>query len=945
LMKRFNTLFFLAFLFSFSSLAQTVFIHSNSLLQEKDQHSGVPVAVTDMNGDGLDDIVTLDLGHILYVQYQTPDPARPFVRYEVERSVDIQEQNDICVADFNNDGLNDIFTIGSYDKAKVYYANKGSYHFTLQTITNLSFFSQGASTGDFNHDGWVDVVILNDNAVNFTLINDGTGNLVKQDFFDFITVPASDNSGNYGSVYSDFDMDGDLDLYIAKCRQGVNDPSDPRRIDMLFVNDGTGHYVQDAASYGLADGHQTWTADFGDFDNDGDLDLFKTQHDIISELDENIDNETFIDITNGSGLNINGIPLQGMFCDFDNDGYQDILVSGDAVKFYHNNGDKTFTEEAPFAPVIFGSFALGDLNHDGFMDVYASRVIPFNQPDPLREDILYLNQGNNNHFIGLHLVDPEHNYAAIGAMARIYGPWGVQVKEVRGGEQYGVSNSHAIVFGLGQSTTYDSLIVRWPDGTIEHYDGLVTDTYLTLTKGECPHNDQQVFPFLQALCNGDSTVLKVNPSLNVIEWSTGSTADSITVNTAGLYYAIVEGNDQCRFKTMPIEIATDPDTLKPVLDYGGALAKCNGETGVISVTPGLSYTWSNGDTTQQIVVGETGDYYALVHGYCRDQYSDTLTLTFIVPDAPVVENDTVPPGESATLHAIGDSIVWYYDPNGVSVIGSGPTFTIDDLNDTVTVYAANLGILEGTDYGVGPISQQGNTKYNANFVNGGQLFEVYEPIIIHQITVFTDSVGIRSIEISDGNSIIFQKHVTLDAGATVVNLNVELPVGSYTMGTNTNDNLAEFGTNSPYLWRSSEGVLYPYEIPEVMSITNSTYGETFYYYFYDWKISTQDQYCNSDLVPVTAILDLGSAVNPVFSSIALPIVPNPTREWLKLILESNDDAQIEIAGADGQARKQLKITGISEQSYLLDLNEQAPGIYWIRVVQNGKSYVGRVVKL
>jgi hypothetical protein len=129
------------------------------------------------------------------------------------------------------------------------------------------------------------------------LINDGTGNLVKQDLFDFITVPTSDNSGNYGSVYTDFDMDGDLDLYIAKCRQGVNDPSDPRRIDALFVNDGTGFYTQNAKAYGLADGHQTWTADFGDFDNDGDLDLFKTQHDVISELDENIDNDTFINIT------------------------------------------------------------------------------------------------------------------------------------------------------------------------------------------------------------------------------------------------------------------------------------------------------------------------------------------------------------------------------------------------------------------------------------------------------------------------------------------------------------------------------------------------------------------------------------------------------------------------------------------------------------------------
>ncbi len=944
-MKKFFLLIITTALLGYSATAQTAFVKSNSILQEKDQHSAVPVAVADMNGDGLDDIVTLDDGHILFIQYQTPDPARPFIRYEVSRSVDVQEQNDICVADFNNDGLNDIFTIGSYDKAKVYYANKNSYVFTLKTITNLSFFSQGASTGDFNHDGWVDVVMLNDNAINFTLINDGTGNLVKEDIFDFFTVPVSDNSGNYGSVYTDFDMDGDLDLYIAKCRQGVNDPSDPRRIDILFVNDGTGHYTQNAKAYGLADGHQTWTADFGDFDNDGDLDLFKTQHDIISELDENIDNDTFIDITPTTGINIGGIPLQGMFCDFDNDGYQDILVSGDAVKFYHNNGDKTFTEEAPFAPKIFGTFALGDLNHDGFMDVYASSVVPFNNPDPANEDILFLNKGNSNHFLALRLHDHEQNYSAIGAMARLYGPWGIQVKEVRGGEQYGVSNSHTLIFGLGQHTAFDSLELRWPDGTIEVYHNLDIDQYHTLTKGECPTQDVHVFPALEVLCNNDTIVIKPGETFNVIEWSTGSTDPSITVNTPGLYYAVLESNDHCRFTSLPIEVAEDPDTIKPVLAFAGSFLKCNGELSELSVTPGLAYTWSNGDTTQIIQAGATGDYYALVHSYCRDQYSDTLSLTFLVPDAPIVQNDTFEEGESAILHAVGDSIVWYYDVNGVSVIGTGPELILDGLADTAVVYAANLNPIPGFEFPVGPATQQGNTKYNANFVNGGLLFDIHTPLTLDSITFYTDSVGERIIEVTDAGSFFFQKTIYLEAGATRIGLDLDLPMGSYTITTNTAKNESEFGVMSPYLWRSSEGVSYPYAIPDVMSITNSTYGTAFFYYFYDWKISTEDKYCVSELVPVTAFPDSITAVRPVLSALDLSLTPNPTNGWVKLILETNDAARIEIYSADGQTKKLLKNVNLIGQSYTLDLNDMAPGLYVIRAIQNGKSFVGRVVKL
>jgi hypothetical protein len=69
----------------FPTQAQTVFVNSNAMLQQKDEHSAVPVGIADMNGDGLDDIVTLNSGHILNIQYQTPDPNRPFVVYAVAR--------------------------------------------------------------------------------------------------------------------------------------------------------------------------------------------------------------------------------------------------------------------------------------------------------------------------------------------------------------------------------------------------------------------------------------------------------------------------------------------------------------------------------------------------------------------------------------------------------------------------------------------------------------------------------------------------------------------------------------------------------------------------------------------------------------------------------------------------------------------------------------------
>ena len=943
---------FLPLLFAFllismtQAYGQVEFTNRNDLLAEKDLHSAVPVGIADMNGDGLEDIVSLNIGSTLYIQYQSPDPGRPFVRYEVPVSVDNAEQNDLSIADFNNDGANDIIIVGSYDRIKVLYSIPYTYSFNLTYIEVNPFFSQGASTGDFNHDGWVDAVILNDNGANYTLLNDGTGILSEQNLFDFVTVPPSDNSGNYGSLYTDFDMDGDLDFYIAKCRQGVNSPTDPRRIDLLFVNDGQGNYTQDAARYGLADGHQTWTADFGDIDNDGDMDLFKTQHDVISELFENINNDTFINITPQTGLNIGGVPLQGMIRDFDNDGFQDIIISGDHVEFYRNNGDKTFTKEDAFASVGFGTFALGDLNHDGFTDVYASKVIPFNNPDLLRADILFINKPNTNHYLSLNLRDASSNPSAIGAMALLYGPWGIQVREVRGGEQYGVSNGHSMIFGLGLQTTYDSLVIRWPDGGKESFNNLEADHSWSLIRGGCHVTDQELFPGLAILCNNDSLVLHAGAENADKTWSTGSTEDSIIVKDAGLYFVTISYIDECPLRTIPIEVINDPDTIRPTIYYEGNPQLCHGDMALLSLPTGDSYLWSTGDTTQTIEASETGEYYALLEGYCKVQQSDTIHLDFFTPDLPVTTQDTFLPGESAILTATGDSILWFADPYGDVQIGSGNVFQLDNLTDTTTIYAQNFEPIDGQDFRFAPVTQEGVAKYNAAFVNGGLLFEVYEPIILHQLTVYTDSIGPRIIEITNGTDFFFEHQQEIGAGATQIDLEVELPIGAYTISTNTDLNNLVFGANSPYLWRSSAGILYPYEIPGVVSITNSNFGSDFYYYFYDWKVSTLDKYCSSDLAPATAVIDLGTATEE--SGVGrqpIIVAPNPTNGFINVTLTSTEPIDVLVSSLQGSVMYRHENWQTGTGSARLDLSDFPSGIYLLKVIQQGKTYTRKIVRL
>lgn len=929
--------------------AQISFTDRTDLLWAKDVHSGVPVAVTDMNGDGLVDIVALHEGKELIIKYQTPDPSRPFVTYRPVERVSDGLQNDICVADFNNDGAPDILMGGTYDQTKIYYSVPGTYNYQVEYLDEVKlFFSQGAITGDLNQDGWLDAVILDDNGLNVTLMNDGTGKLVVNDYIDFRTNPPSDNSGNYGAIYSDFDMDGDLDLYLGKCRLHVTDTNNVLRINALYVNDGNGNYIENAAAYGLNNKGQTWTVDFGDFDNDGDMDCLIIQNDRPNALLENKGNNTFVNIGPQAGLSSTNVSLQGMFVDFDNDGYLDILIAGYEVALYRNNGNKTFSRQpSPFSGVVIGTYALGDLNHDGFMDVYGSRVIPFNNPDLNKKDVLYFNNGNNNHFLSLALEDLEGNRSAIGAMAMLYGPWGVQIREVRAGEQYGVTNTPHLLFGLGQHTTYDSLVIRWPGNVKERYDNLEVDQFWQIQRGGCHYSQLEVFPDLHVLCDGSSDVLlSPGQGFTDVSWSNGVVGDELTVDNNGIFYALFTDDNGCIRKTAPIEVTIDPDTIPAYISYSDDLRLCGGDTLWVSLPDAVSYAWSNGATDRFLAITESGEYYAEIEGYCKTLYTDTLVVNFLSPEPPVTQSDTFSMNESAFLSATGANVVWFADPGGFIFLGEGNELVLEGLTETTTVYAATYGTIPGEPYNVGPVEHQGGTKYNNAMVNGGMMFTVYQEIILETVTTYTDSVGPRTIEIYGDGGFYFSKTVLIEAGTTVVDLDVNLPPGLYFISTNQDDNLNVFGANSPFLWRSSSGVVYPYEVPGIMAITNSSFGLNLYFYFYDWQISSADQRCHSVLVPATAVPDFESSTDhPVNDPYPFILAPNPTSGLTSLIYPFALDVKVDILTADGRSVYSPSLYKPHAGRIEMDLSALESGMYMVVITWDNQRRIRKLVKL
>ncbi len=464
------------------------FTRSTSLLPYA-ARSGGCTGVADMDGDGRDDIVILDQSRNLYVLYQGATGS--FTSYAMGQAANA-DQWGMAVGDVDRDGHKDFFSGGSNDGVHFLRMTGRGQSLGWTNLNNGTMFMQCANMADINNDGALDAFGCHDNGAPRIWLNNGTGSLTYNNYIDFATNPTSDMSGNYGSVFTDFDNDGDLDLFIVHCRQGVNSSSDPRRWNRMFVNNGNNQYTDLALDYGLQNREQSWSADFGDIDNDGDLDLVVTNHSRSMQLFLNDGTGHFTEATTGSGIDVSAAFLQVKMEDLDNDGFLDLITAGNlggsAEFYFHGNGNGTFTQMPNMlpepSPMTLHTFAVGDLNHDGFIDVYAGYGSGYVTPSSTRYDQLYLNNGNANHFLNFNLRGQQSNPDGVGARVTLYGSWGKQIREVRAGESYGIVCSFTCHFGLGAATMADSAIVRWPSGKVDKYFGLQADQWVTVQEGE-----------------------------------------------------------------------------------------------------------------------------------------------------------------------------------------------------------------------------------------------------------------------------------------------------------------------------------------------------------------------------------------------------------------------------------------------------------------------------
>ncbi len=424
----------------------------------------------------------------------------------------------VAVGDYDNDGWPDLY-VANYGKNRLYHNNHdGTFTDVAEKAgVTLGNWSTGPTFGDYNGDGKLDLFVsgyvhydLADpptpgtKAVSFSYCqfrgitvqcgprglrgepdhlfrNNGDGTFTDVS----VTAGVADDPARYGftSVFVDINDDGKLDLIVA------ND-STP---NYLYINRGDGTFEDASYTSGYAlnqDAREIASMGIaiGDYRNNGRLNLFHTDFsDDYKVLYRNDGNAIFTDVSYQAGVAWVGIPFVGWgdgFLDYDNDGWLDLMMVNGHVYpevdkydwgttyaqrtiLFHNLGGMKFEYVAPkkgtgLAVVIPArGAAFGDLFNDGKIDVVINSI---DGPPTLLRNV----SDDRHHWVGLKLIGgPKVPRDAIGATVYLTHDGIRQRGDVLSSGSYISANDQRLHFGLGDSTTVETVEIRWPDGTKE----------------------------------------------------------------------------------------------------------------------------------------------------------------------------------------------------------------------------------------------------------------------------------------------------------------------------------------------------------------------------------------------------------------------------------------------------------------------------------------------
>ncbi|MFV0415753.1 MAG: CRTAC1 family protein [Chthoniobacterales bacterium] len=475
------------FTFAFVLLAGVVFASENVMFEDLSEALGLDLenkaaCWVDVDNDGWPDIVT---GGV----YWRNDEGRRFTKEQ-------EGLGSVVAADYDNDGFTDLFSYRNDSRAL--FRNEGGKRFVevdLPEIPELA--SRAACWGDFNGDGFVDIYLGGYENwkeqltfSNVVLINEGGKG--------FKVAKVDAGFRTRGVSACDFDRKNGIDIYVSNYRLQAN---------QLFVNDGKGEFRDEAEKYGVVatsgrfKGGHSIGATWGDFDNDGWMDIFAGN---FAHVDKRGDQpkSRFLKNRSAEGEAFEDLGACGIFyqesyaspatADYDNDGKLDLFFT----TVYENARKGPEAEKGVNNPVLFrqsGEWkfedvsegvrleklpptyqaAWGDFNRDGHLDLVTAGK-------------LYVNTGGSGNWLAVRLAGDgrEVNRSAIGAQVRLSLGDEVLTRQVEAGTNEGNQNELVLHFGLGNRRDPVDLEILWPNGEVQKIKNVEPGKLRTVIFGE-----------------------------------------------------------------------------------------------------------------------------------------------------------------------------------------------------------------------------------------------------------------------------------------------------------------------------------------------------------------------------------------------------------------------------------------------------------------------------
>ena len=452
-----------------------------------DSEYGGGVSFADFDNDGWDDITYASENGVDLYFFKNTNGVFNLVTFNGISNVSKAKQ--VIWVDYDNDGDKDFF-VTAIEGKNAFYSNDGEMNFTDISSTigifQTDLFTYGASFGDIDNDGDLDLFISNRSPEDHNYLYRNDSGI----YVDITSTSGISLEGqlSFCSIFFDYDKDGLQDIYVSNDKE--------ENINRLYKNLGDGVFqdVSDSSNAGVDVSAMSTT--LGDFNNDGWFDIYitNTPFSQVSSIQGNVllknnGDGTFTNVATETGTSFDSVGWGSVFLDADNDGLLDIYVSSSengngsliSSAFYHQQDDETFIipQDIGFNTDLRESYtnAIGDINNDGKPEIVVGN-------DTENNFLWQNNTSNENNWLKVKLEGVISNKDGIGNTIEISVDGQSQYRYTLAGEGYLSQNSFYEFFGTALSNLIDFIKVTWTaTGVTETFNNIEVNQSITIKEG------------------------------------------------------------------------------------------------------------------------------------------------------------------------------------------------------------------------------------------------------------------------------------------------------------------------------------------------------------------------------------------------------------------------------------------------------------------------------